>query len=84
MTDREHVAVDTQGSNAKHSLQEKEKQNEKQTGSLVQSSPSLHRGNMNIEKISALRHAIRNGHYDVNAYRLAIRILQQEKELFGL
>jgi len=104
-TYKERVAIDTQSSNANHSLPKKEKQEkEKQNGSFVQTTSSLPRinlhkanlhrfnlhktnlcrDNMNIEKITALRHAIRNGHYDVNAYRLAIRILQQEKELFGL
>ncbi|MCB1809126.1 MAG: flagellar biosynthesis anti-sigma factor FlgM [Candidatus Competibacteraceae bacterium] len=37
-----------------------------------------------MNKINALRRAINSGHYEINAYRLAIKIVQQESKLFGL
>lgn len=39
---------------------------------------------LDMNKINALRRAINNGHYEINAYHLAIKIVQQESKLFGL
>ena len=39
---------------------------------------------LDMNKINALRRAINSGHYEINAYRMAIKIVQQESKLFGL